>query len=44
MKELIILAVLLALFGVVGRIDYEADMAMSASRIDQHRRAMEVQK
>lgn len=44
MKELIILAILLALFGVVGRIDYEAEMAMSASRIDPTRMAMGAQK
>ena len=34
MKELIILAILLALFGIVGRIDYEAEIAMADARIE----------
>jgi hypothetical protein len=33
-KELIILAILLALFGIVGRIDYEAEIAMADARIE----------
>ncbi len=34
MKALIFLAIILALFGVVGRMDYDSQMAMADSRIE----------
>ena len=34
MKELIILAILLALFGIVGRMDYDSQIAMADARIE----------
>jgi hypothetical protein len=33
-KELIILAILLALFGIVGRMDYDSQIAMADARIE----------
>ncbi len=34
MKTLISLAIILALFGIVGRIDYDAEIAMANARIE----------
>ncbi len=33
MKALIFLAIILAMFGIVGRIDYDAEIAMADARI-----------
>ncbi len=34
MKTLIFLAIILAMFGIVGRIDYDAEIAMADARIE----------
>ncbi len=44
MKALVFLAILLALFGIVGRIDYDAEIAMANARIDMSKISMEYRK
>ena len=34
MKAMIFLAIILALFGVVGRMDYDSQIAMADARVD----------
>ena len=40
MKSMIFLAIILALFGVVGRIDYDAEIAMANARVDMSKISM----
>jgi hypothetical protein len=40
MKALIFLAIILALFGIVGRIDYDAEIAMANARVDMSKISM----
>lgn len=40
MKAMIFLAIILALFGIVGRIDYDAEIAMANARVDMSKISM----
>ena len=40
MKAMIFLAIILALFGVVGRMDYDSKIAMADSRIEMSKISM----